>query len=210
MGSVTQLHVRCPNPPQVILFGLQDDLVSAWTQLLDPEKFPWIRIYRGEFGDLAGEVDAIVIPTNSLGIMDSVFANYFGGAFQNKLQEKIQRKHRGKFFVGQTTMLSTQSRLFPHVISASIVPVSVDPGKETSTPYLSTRAIFELWRFGRFERRVIRRLVKTIAIPGLGMNAGQISADACARQQFKVLREMFCLPHDTQKRRLFFFIDHSL
>lgn len=207
MGSVTRLYVRHLNPPRIVLCDLRDDLVSAWTQQLDPGKTPWINIYHGEFGDLASEVDAIVIPITCAGIMGRVFVECFGEALQKKLLARIRRKYHGKMSVGQAVILSTQSRFFPYIICTPIVQVTMVPGKETTTAYLATRAVFDLWQLGRFERRLIRRMIKSIALPGLGMSTDQISVDACAKQQFKASKEAFSFLRDANKHRLFFCTD---
>lgn len=191
MGTITQLFARSQNPPRIVLFGLRDDLVSAWTQLLDPRKFPWVHIYHGEFGDLANQVDAIVVPTNSLGIMESVYSGYFGDVLENKLRARVRRLYHGKMLVGHAAMVSTKNRFFPHVICTTNVPISLVPGKESANAYLATRAVFDLWRFGRCDRRQIRRSIKAIAIPGFGLSDGRVSAVACANQQFKALQDAF-------------------
>lgn len=202
MGSLTQLHLRSPNPPRLVLCDERGELVSVWTQLFDALKSPQINIYRGEFGDLAREIDAIVIPMNSHGIMEVPYLCYFGEALQKRIQAKVRRQFQGKMLVGKAFMVSTHNKFFPYAICVPNAPVSLLPGKETASAYLSTRAIFDLWRFGRLDRKLIRRFVKTIAIPGLGMSDGQNAASVCARQQFRAFQDSFSLSHDTPRRSL--------
>ena len=209
MGSLTQLYLRCRNPPRLVLCDTRGDLVSMWTQLFDPLKSPQIHIYRGEFGDLVNEVDAIVIPVNSLGVMEEPYLGYFGEALQKKICAKVRRQFKNKMMVGKAVFVSTQNAFFPYAICVTNVPVSLVPGKENATSYLASRAVFDLWRFGRLDRKLIRRFVKSIVVPGLGLSEGQNSANVCARQQFKAHQDTFSLLRDAPKRCTLIHLDRS-
>ena len=71
-----------------------------------------------------------------------------------------------------------------------------EPGEQlpadTVHPYLAARAVFRHWRDGRLEHGPeLRRVVGTIAMPGLGTGVGGVSPETCARQVAAAWSEVF-------------------
>ena len=130
--------------------------------------------------------DAIVSPANSYGYMnggiDFAISKHLGWHIEKKLQEVIRKKYYGELLVGQAEIVTTESKLFPYLISA---PTMRHPMTITRTPnvYLAMRAILLLIKYGEFpDGSSINSQIKSIAIPGLGTGVGNVAPMTCARQ----------------------------
>lgn len=134
-------------------------------------------------GDIFGEsADAVVSPANSFGYMDGgidlVYSRRFGWDLQERLQAKIRTQYAGELPVGLATIVETNEREIPFLVSAPTmrVPLVVD---ETVNAYLAFRAaLIAVDEHNKSSDRKIR----SVLCPGLGTAVGRMRPETCARQ----------------------------
>lgn len=139
---------------------------------------------------------AVVSPANSYGWMrggiDASYARAFPG-IEQQVRSTVLAYHGGELPIGEAVVVPTGEVVPEWLISA---PTMREPGErlpeDSVHPYLAARAVFQLWRDGRFEHGTeISRAVATIAMPGLGTGVGGISPATCARQVAAAWEEVF-------------------
>ncbi|MCX6714599.1 MAG: hypothetical protein NTX72_02190 [Candidatus Uhrbacteria bacterium] len=200
MATIIQLFVKQLIPPRIKLFDVRDATSAAWGKHLG-QKLPLVHVYHGEFGDLARDMDAIVVPTNSVGSLAKEFVDYFGDPIlERRLRSIVRSRYSGKLLMGQAVLIATNSPQFPYLICTPFVRSDGICGNEPTNAYVIMRAILELWRYGRYKRRVVRRLVKSIAVPFLAPETGMFPFDMIAKEQLRALSEFYTTCSESQRR----------
>lgn len=178
--------------PSVVLCSRNADMTQAWHDIGDVR--PGIEVYEGSILD-AGS-DAVVSPANSFGLMrggiDALYSSVWP-AIEQKVRSAVLAFHGGELPVGEAVVVATGAVRPAWLFSAPTMrePATMLP-RGTVHPYLAARAVFRLWRTGRLEDgRPVRRVVRTIAMPGLGTGYGGVSPESCARQIAAAWDEQF-------------------
>lgn len=182
-----------PHSPVLVLCALDKQLARAWQSVVDTVRGA-VRLHQGSVLDV--DAEAVVSPANSYGWMrggiDAVYARAFPEVEQN-VRSAVLAYHGGELPIGQALAVPTGEAVPAWMISA---PTMREPGQrlpsDTVHPYLAARAVFRHWRDGRLEDGVeLRRVVTTIAMPGLGTGVGGVSPETCARQVAAAWSEVF-------------------
>lgn len=132
-------------------------------------------------------VDTLVSPANSFGFMDggidSQLTQELGFHVQSKLQKMISELPEKELLVGRALTIETGHKLWPFLISAPTMRVPMILGTKSVNVYLASLAIFnELKK---------NQLIKSIAIPGLGIGTGEVPTAVCARQMREAYKTAF-------------------
>jgi O-acetyl-ADP-ribose deacetylase (regulator of RNase III) len=181
-----------PEPLRLVLCAVDEPLALAWTDAVAGR--PDVEVHRGSV--LEVDAQAVVSPANSYGWMrggiDAVYASTFP-AIEQHVRSAVLAYHGGELPVGQALIVPTDESSPAWLISA---PTMREPGEilppDTVHPYLAARAVFNLWCNGRLEDdRPVRRVVRTIALPGLGTGVGGVPPENCARQVMAAWDEVF-------------------
>ncbi|MEW9304277.1 macro domain-containing protein [Labrys neptuniae] len=172
---------------RIALVAREDELAKAWSAafagLSDTE------IYRGSIFDV--ECEAMVSPANSFGFMDGgidlLYSRHFGWQVQEHLRRAIFQRHHGELLVGQAEIVETGVPAPAFLIAAPTMRVPMALDENSINPYLATRAVLLLARYGQFPSgpamgTPLSAHLKTIAFPGMGTGVGRIPAEICARQ----------------------------
>jgi O-acetyl-ADP-ribose deacetylase (regulator of RNase III) len=145
-----------------------------------------VEVVEGNLLDLA--CDAILSPANSFGDMgggiDKVIDDFHKGEAQRRVRAAIAEQFFGELPVGAALVVEVPGPRFPFVVAAPTMRV---PGVVSGTinAYLSMRAaLVAVLRYNATGGRVIRSL----AIPGLGTGVGGIP-HAEAAEQMRVAYE---------------------
>ncbi|KAA9166830.1 phage tail protein [Amycolatopsis acidicola] len=182
-----------PHSPSLVLCAIDEPLANAWQGVVDSVDGA-VRVHHGSVLDVVA--DAIVSPANSYGWMrggiDAVYARAFPGVEQN-VRSAVLALHGGELPIGEAVVVPTGEPAPAWLISA---PTMREPGErlpeDTVHPYLAARAVFLRWRDGKLDHGVeLRRVVDTIAMPGLGTGVGGVSPETCARQVAAAWAEVF-------------------
>jgi O-acetyl-ADP-ribose deacetylase (regulator of RNase III) len=181
-----------PEPLRLVLCAVDEPLALAWTEAVAGR--PEVEVHRGSV--LEVDAQAVVSPANSFGWMrggiDAVYAQTFP-TIEQHVRSAVLAYHGGELPVGQALIVPTDVPSPAWLISA---PTMREPGEllppDTVHPYLAARAVFHLWRDGRLEDdRPVRKVVRTIALPGLGTGVGGVPPENCARQVMAAWDEVF-------------------
>jgi O-acetyl-ADP-ribose deacetylase (regulator of RNase III) len=181
-----------PGRVRLVLCAVDEPLALAWTEAVAGRRD--VEVHRGSVLDV--DAQAVVSPANSYGWMrggiDAVYAQAFPSIEQH-VRSAVLAYHGGELPVGQALIVPTGVLSPTWLISA---PTMREPGEllppDTVHPYLAARAVFHLWRDGRLEdERPVRRVVRTIALPGLGTGVGGVPPQNCARQVMAAWDEVF-------------------
>lgn len=167
---------------RLVLCALDEPLAHAWSELAATR--PGMEAHQGSVLDV--RADAVVSPANSYGWMrggiDAMYARTFPDVEQ-RVRSAVLAFHGGELPVGEALIVPTGVPSPPWLISA---PTMREPGDQlppdTVHPYLSARAMLRLWSDGTLEDGTpVHRVVRTVAMPGLGTGVGGASAELCAR-----------------------------
>jgi O-acetyl-ADP-ribose deacetylase (regulator of RNase III) len=178
--------------PRIVLCAVDDSLTRAWRDIATDR--PGIAVHQGSILEIG--TDAVVSPSNSYGLMragvDAVYANAWP-TIEQRVRSAVLAFHGGELPVGESVVVPTGAVKPGWLFSA---PTMREPGtvlpEDTVHPYLAARAVFRMWHSGLVEDgRPVRRVVRSIAVPGLGTGIGGLSPRTCARQVAAAWDELF-------------------
>lgn len=189
MGTITKLFTKGFKPPHITLFEERESVTYVWEKY-QRRTFPYVHIYHGDVWDYASSLDALVVPLNSSGQIPEVYLRYFNNpALEQRLRSAIRNKHEGKLMMGRAVLIATDNQEFPYIICTPISRPDIVRGNEPTNAYVATRAILDLWRFGRFQRRSVRNFVGSIGMSMLVPDSAVYSKDTVAKEQMKAIEE---------------------
>jgi O-acetyl-ADP-ribose deacetylase (regulator of RNase III) len=177
---------------ELVLCAVDEPMARAWEAAAAGH--PGIRVHQGSVLDLP--VQAVVSPANSFGWMrggiDAVYAEAFPNVEQS-VRSGVLAFHGGELPVGEALIVPTGVPVPAWLISA---PTMRQPGErlpaDTVHPYLAARGVFRLWQDGLLDEGVlIRQVVRSIGLPGLGTGVGGVAPETCARQVMAAWDEVF-------------------
>ncbi|HEX3648065.1 MAG TPA: macro domain-containing protein [Pseudonocardiaceae bacterium] len=178
--------------PRIVLCGVAEAMTMAWRDVAADR--PGIGVHHGSILEIG--TDAVVSPANSFGLMrggiDAVYARAWP-SIEQRVRSAVLAFHGGELPIGEAVVVPTGAVKPGWLISAPTMrePHTVLPG-DTVHPYLAARAVFRLWESGRLEDgRPIRRVIRSIAIPGMGTGVGRVPPTTCARQVAAAWDELF-------------------
>lgn len=169
----------------LVLVAVDEPMAAAWRTLLDR---PGVALHEGSITDV--DVDAVVSPANSLGVMvggiDGVYARWFPG-----IADRVRAATGGNLPVGEAAIVATGAARPGWLISA---PTMSTPGQlldpDGANAGAAARAVLRLWRDGTLpDGGLVRDAVRSIALPGLGTGVGGLDPMTCARQVADALDE---------------------
>ena len=176
---------------KILLTDVNEKMVRAWeVEFADVEQ---VTTRHGSIFDKPA--DAIISPANSFGFMDGgidlALSMKLGWHVQKRLQKHISEIYHGELLVGQAAIVPTDHDDFPYLISAPTMRVPTVLGAATINPYLATRAVLLLVKYGSLENgRPVSDVVQTLAIPGLGTGIGKVPVKLCAHQMRQAVNEV--------------------
>jgi O-acetyl-ADP-ribose deacetylase (regulator of RNase III) len=176
----------------VVLCGRGEALLRAWREIAADR--PGMVVHEGSVLEVG--TDAVVSPANSFGLMrGGVDAEYAAAwpAIEQRVRSAVLAFHGGELPVGEAVVVCTGAVRPSWLISAPTMrePATTLPA-DTVHPYLAARAVFRLWQRGRVEDgRPVRRVIRSIGLPGLGTGVGHVPPEVCARQVAAAWDETF-------------------
>ncbi|MER5392932.1 macro domain-containing protein [Saccharopolyspora sp. NPDC002686] len=177
---------------QLVLCALDEPLAAAWQEIAEDRA--GLTVHQGSVLDLS--VDAVVSPANSYGWMrggiDAVYARTFPDV-EEQVRSAVLAYHGGELPVGEALLVPTGA---PNPIWLISAPTMREPGErlpaDTVHPYLAARAVLRLWASAVLENgALVRQVVRSVAMPGLGTGIGGVEPELCARQIAAAWDEVF-------------------
>ncbi|MEK5109914.1 macro domain-containing protein [Cytobacillus sp. FSL K6-0129] len=136
-----------------------------------------VRIHRGIFEQLS-DIDCLVSPANSFGLMDggmdAAITNYFGVQLQEKVQAHILDEFYGEQPVGTSFVIETDNQRIPYLAHTPTMRVPAIIGG-TDNVYRAMKAT--LIAIAQYDADFT-----TVAIPAFGAGAGRMPAYKVAEQ----------------------------
>lgn len=180
---------------RITLVAREDSLARAWLDAFEGANA--VEVHRGSILDV--DCDAVVSPSNSFGFMDGgidlAYSRHFGWQVQDRLRSAIFQRHHGELLVGQAEIVETTASVPAYLIAAPTMRVPMALGRDSINPYLATRAVLLLARYGHFPMgpfagAPIAEHLKAIAFPGMGTGVGRVPVEICARQMRAAYEEV--------------------
>jgi O-acetyl-ADP-ribose deacetylase (regulator of RNase III) len=179
---------------KIILTSREDGLTAAWTKHC--ADLPDVFVHSGSILDVVG--DAVVSPANSFGFMDggidALYTKHFGRKVQDRVRGEILKHHHGELLIGAAVIVPTDDEKIPFLIAAPTMRVPMILPKDTINPYLATRAVLLLIRYGQFTAgqyagTPIRDHIRAVAFPGMGTGVGKVPAETAAHQVRRAIEQ---------------------
>ncbi|WP_079709788.1 macro domain-containing protein [Paraliobacillus ryukyuensis] len=151
-------------------------------------KFDNVEIHAGIFENL-DNIDCLVSPANSFGLMnggmDAAITRYFGNQLQERVQEYIMKEFYSEQPVGTSFIINTQNENIPYLAHTPTMRIPQDISK-TENVYSAMRAtLIETER---------HKNINTVAIPAFGHGAGRVHAKDVAYQMAKAFMQILAQP----------------
>jgi O-acetyl-ADP-ribose deacetylase (regulator of RNase III) len=143
--------------------------------------FPNVEIVNKYFEQLT-EYDCLVSPANSFGMMDggidAAIIKFFGISLEKRVQQRILEDYLGEQPVGTSFIIETGHPKHPFLAHTPTmrVPMSINGTDITYT------AMWAMLLAIRLYNKNSRRLINSVACPGLGTGIGQVPYREAARQ----------------------------
>jgi O-acetyl-ADP-ribose deacetylase (regulator of RNase III) len=165
----------------LILTDPKADLCDAWKTAFEP--YTEVKVVNDYFENLP-EFDCMVSAANSFGLMDGgvdfAIINFFGGELQKRVQEVILRDYLGEQPVGTCFIVETGVDKHPYLAHTPTMRVPMYITR-TDNVYLAMLAMLKAVHFHN-QKADATNTINTVACPGLGTQAGKVSAKEAARQ----------------------------
>lgn len=176
---------------KIILCAVNDELCDAWKWAF--AGLPEVSVYGGSIFDVVA--DALVSPANSFGFMDGgldlILRDQLGMHVETALRSVIANDYFGELLVGQAVLVETGYEHYRYLFAAPTMRMPSALPPDTVNPYLATRAVLLLWKYGVAAGPAgdepVSSLIQTVAFPGMGTGIGGVPPRLCARQ----MREAF-------------------
>lgn len=178
--------------PRLVLCAVDEPLARAWAGVADGRT--GVVVHRGSVLDIVAEV--VVSFGNSSGWLRTGVDELYARAFpqvEDQVRRAVLALHGGELPVGEALAVPTGEPQPEWLVSAPTRRVLGERLPDDSVhPYLAARAVLRLWQTGRLDDgRLLRDVVRTIAMPGLGTGVDGVSPWTCARQVAAAWDEVF-------------------
>jgi O-acetyl-ADP-ribose deacetylase (regulator of RNase III) len=167
---------------QLVLCDVEADVVAAWAAA-----FRGCAGVEWHCGDLLScDIDAVVSPANSQGIMDGGFdrdlIERFGQRLEDRVRELISFRPGEELEVGQAIVVPTNDAKITRVV---VAPTMRMPGRVAGTnhAYLATWAALK--RASEAQPPIAR-----LGISGMGTGVGEMPPAECAEQMLRAWTEV--------------------
>jgi len=157
------------------------------------------------------DCEAIVVPTNSFGLMEQGFSLEIRNRFpkiQQRLLKKLNKdKHNGEILVGQAVIIPTKGSPIHYII---FTPTGRLPGTVFDTPnaYLAFRGVLlaikghnkKMLLGPKPGKKIQHKRITRIVCPGLGTAVGRMPFDTCIWQMIQAYKNVVLgdiYPHTT-------------
>ena len=175
-------HGECAKLPEIYLLDRNASMVAAWQEAF--ENAANVIAVRGDFArfmDEHPEVDCVVSPANSFGIMDGGYdraiTDYFGRGLMEAVQRKIVDVWLGEQPVGTSISVEYNGMTLVHTPAMRVPSTIADP---MVVYHCMRTALIEAMRCG----------VETMVVPAWGAGCGMLPfgtvADLMAAAYFQV------------------------
>ncbi len=175
---------------QIYLLDRNPEITNAWCEYF---KYTGVNIITQDFGDFIKEhsdMEAIVSPANSFGLMDGGYdkaiIDYYGPELMEQVQSAIIEKWCGEQPVGTSISVPIRNRFYTKISHGAFEqfnPILIHtPTMRTPEIIEDPRIIYQCMRTCLIE--AINQKVESIVIPAFGGCTGNVSPQVIAKMMF--------------------------
>jgi O-acetyl-ADP-ribose deacetylase (regulator of RNase III) len=181
---------------KIYLLDINKDMTDAWQKYFDPlRKVDNIEIVNEDFAtfmDKHPNIEAVVSPANSFGLMDGGYdkaiTDYFGEGLMKYVQKSILMNWYGEQPVGTSITVPIHNRVFNTVLGSKCCVLIHTPSMRTPEIIKDSRIIYQCMRTTLIEAK--RQKVKSIVIPAFGGLTGKVPCDEIAKMMFLAYKQI--------------------
>lgn len=180
---------------KITLLDINKNMTDAWSKYFENiENVEIVHNYFSNFMDEHQDVDAIVSPANSFGLMDGGYdkaiTDYFGKELMKEVQKDILLRWYGEQPVGTSMSIPIKNK----IINGRYALLIHTPSMRTPEVIKDSRIIYQCMRTTLIE--AIRQNVHHVVIPAFGGATGRVSYDEIAKKMYFAYKQIFNTPSD--------------
>ena len=175
---------------QIYLLDRNPEITNAWYEYF---KYTGVNILTQDFGDFIKEhpdIEAVVSPANSFGLMDGGYdkaiIDYYGPQLMEHVQYAIIEKWYGEQPVGTSMSVPIKNRFYTKISQGAFEqfnPILIHtPTMRTPEVIEDPRIIYQCMRTCLIE--AINQEIESIVIPAFGGCTGKVSPQVIAKMMF--------------------------
>ena len=181
---------------KIYLLDINKDMTDAWCKYFkDIEDVEIVHDYFNNFMDNHFDIEAVVSPSNSFGLMDGGYdkaiTDYFGEELMKTVQDNILELYYGEQPVG-----TCMSVIIPHICHNKKFPMYLlhTPSMRTPEVIKDTRIIYQCMRTTLIEANLLA--LDNIVIPAFGGLTGRVSCDEVAKMMYLAYKQIYNQPEE--------------
>lgn len=187
---------------KIYLLDSNNDMCNAWKEYFeDLYNIEVVNDNFKHFMDEHLEIDCVVSPANSFGLMDGGYdkaiIDYFGTGLMNDVKKAIIYNWYGEQPVGTSLSVPIYNRVINTIYGSKICTLIHTPTMRTPEKISDSRIIYQCMRTTLIEAK--RKQVKHIVIPAFGGATGRVPYNEIARQMFLAYEQILSSPIITQE-----------
>ena len=184
---------------KIYLLDINKDMVGAWHKYFkDIEDVKIVHDYFDNFMDNHLDIEAVVSPANSFGLMDGGYdkaiTNYFGEELMKRVKLSILLNWYGEQPVGTSITVPIFERPFSTVLGRKIAVLIHTPTMRTPEQIIDPRIIYQCMRTTLIEAK--RQEIESIVIPAFGGCTGGVPYDTIAKMMFLAYKQINNRPEE--------------
>lgn len=187
---------------KIYLLDINKNMTDAWQKYFKPfgevEDIEIVNEDFATFMDKHPNIEAVVSPANSFGLMDGGYdkaiTDYFGEGLMKDVQKSILLKWCGEQPVGTSMTVPIYNRKFTTILGTRYCVLIHTPSMRTPEVIKDSRIIYQCMRTTLIEAK--RQEIKSIVIPAFGGLTGKVPCDEIAKMMFLAYRQIYNQPEE--------------
>lgn len=183
---------------KITLLDINKNMTDAWSKYFEKEDVSIINSSFEDFMNNNYDVDAVVSPANSFGLMDGGYdkaiTDYFGSKLMKEVQKEILIRWHGEQPVGTSMSVPIYNRVFNTIYGSKICQLIHTPSMRTPEVIKDSRIIYQCMRTTLIE--ALRLEVNNIVIPAFGGLTGGVPFEEVARMMYLAYKQVFNQPSE--------------
>lgn len=189
---------------KIYLLDINKEMTDAWSKyFLQPD----VEIVNYDFATFMNKhpnIEAIVSPANSFGLMDGGYdkaiTNYFGSQLMETVQSVILKDWFGEQPVGTSISVPILNRFYYKYIEEDEKAIQQNPilihtpSMRTPEQIIDSRIVYQCMRTTLIE--AIKQGVDSIVIPAFGGLTGRVPYDVIAKMMFLAYNQIYNQPKE--------------
>lgn len=188
---------------KIYLLDINKEMTDAWFKYFEQTNVEVVNTDFETFMTEHPDVEAIVSPANSFGLMDGGYdkaiTNYFGPELMKAVQKEIIRVWWGEQPVGTSLSVVIRSKHFTKQIdeekTLELHPILIHtPTMRTPEQIIDPRIVYQCMRTTLIE--AVDREVDSIVIPAFGGCTGKVPCEVIAKMMFLAFEQLSNVPEN--------------